>query len=428
MKKPLLILIIVIIFIAVFFGAWWFLMRDSGTPTTDTTGQTTKTFNPFGIFGGNDTPSSPTPQEEGTFPDSSSGNGTLQQAIVEISDKPVAGVTTLVLHIGTSTEELVRYVQRETGHIYDYKIATGVTTRISNTTIPRVREALFGNNAATVAFRRIQDDGETIETFLGNIAPMVASTSNESRLSGVFLPQNILAVAMHPTQDQVFYEMRSDSGGAGYVVSPSGTKTIFAHPFYQWQASWNTGSYILLSTAPSRSVGGIAFSLDPVSGALTRMGTTTVALTTLPNIHGDTILYGSVGQSGPRIFTYNPKTKQSTALSIATLPEKCVWANATLLYCAIPNNSTQNLPDDWYQGVVSFTDTLWQIDTATGLTTYIIDPGTILKNGADMTHLALSDDGADLTFINKKDGTLWLVDLSRALAAPRGSSNGEGGY
>jgi hypothetical protein len=36
-----------------------------------------------------------------------------------------------------------------------------------------------------------------------------------------------------------------------------------------------------------------------------------------------------------------------------------------------------------------------------------------MQNGADMTALSVSSDGSLLSFINKKDGSLWLVNFSK---------------
>lgn len=416
MKKTLIVLTVLIIFILAFAGAWWFLMRgDEGVPA-DTTDTGVRTFNPFGMFGGGDadTPSDTT--DTGT-PGFSDTPFVRASALTQISSAPTAGMIAIQTLVGTSTEYAIRYVEKETGHIYDYSITSGQATRISNTTIPRVREALFGNLGNTVVFRRVQEeDGETVESFLGKITAVSTTTPSESRLSGAFLPADILSVAVHPSQHQVFYTTRSIAGGNGFITSDSGTRAVFSHQFYQWQSSWNAGTTIFLTTAPSRAVGGIAFSLNPSSGAFARVSSTTPGLTILPNPDGETLLLGLMGQNGAGVVAYDTTTRQTTPLSVATLPEKCVWENTTVLYCALPSNATQKLPDEWYQGSVSFIDTLWKIDTANGTATYILNPSDAVAEGLDMTHLSVSQNGTHLAFINKKDGSLWLVDFSLAAA------------
>ncbi len=413
MKKTLIILAILVVFILVFAGAWWFLMRgDEGSvPDTADTGE--RTFNPFGMFS-DDTGTTPDTGDTDT-PGFSDTPSVRASALIKISDTPTAGVTAIQRLVGTSTEYAIRYVERETGHIYDYSLASGQATRVSNTTIPRVSEALFGNFGNTVVFRRIQEeDGETVESFLGRIAELSTSSPSESRLSGTFLPANTLTVAVHPSQHQVFYTVKSPTGSNGFVVSDSGTRSVFSHPFYQWQSSWNAGSTIFLTTAPSGTVGGNTFSLNPSSGALGRVSSTTPGLTVLPNPDGTLLLLGRMGQNGAGVVAYTTATRQTTPLSIATLPEKCVWENTTVVYCALPSNATQKLPDDWYQGSVSFIDTLWKIDTTNGTATYLLNPSDVVTEGLDMTHLSVSQDGTHLAFINKKDGSLWLVNLSLA--------------
>lgn len=410
MKKIFTFIVIFIVLVLLVGSVWWFFTKDTTTTTDGITQPTPRTFNPFGFFDDTPTPTlAPTTTAPGTS-DTIQTTG-KREFFTKISEKSVAGSTFTSVTQGTSTDIFVRYVERETGHIFDYSVITGLTNRISNTTIPRVREALWGNNASMVALRYLVD-GDTIETFLGTIASSTTSSTNESLLTGSFLPKNIVTLTINQTLPRVFYVTRTDAGGTGYTFDGSTTKLTFSHPFFQWHTQWSGPSSVLMVTAPTQKVTGSAFLLNSSTGALQSVASSTIALTGLSNPDGSLVALGAVGKDGMGIFIYNPENKQTLPLYVGTLPEKCAWYKTAILYCAIPNGAHANLPDAWYQGVVSFSDTLLKIDATTGDAEYLFDPGTYIQGGADMTQLVISPDGNFLSFINKKDSTLWSVDFS----------------
>ncbi|QQR82241.1 hypothetical protein IPJ70_03085 [Candidatus Campbellbacteria bacterium] len=407
MKKIFIILVVVIVLALLGVSMWWFFSRNTSSTATGTS----QTFNPFGLF---DTTSNTT--TTGTIATSTNGQpagiGEQQKQFVTIvSEKAVAGSTFATTTLGTSTETFLRFVERETGHIFDYSTATGQKTRISNTTIPRIREAVWGNNGLTVALRYL-GDGDTIETFLGTLASSTNPT-NESRLTGSYLPKDISTLSIHKTLPETFYLMKTDVGGIGYVVNKGVTENAFSHPFSQWQVAWSGPSSILMTTAPSAQSSGNGFLLNIQTGTFTRVANSIVALTALPNTDGSLILLGSLAQSLPRLSLYNVKTSERTPINISTLPEKCTWTNTTVVYCAIPvTNVRGSIPDDWYQGVISFSDEIWKINTTTENSEFVLDPKKYVPEGVDAIDLHVSSDETYLSFVNKKDGSLWLVDLT----------------
>jgi hypothetical protein len=71
----------------------------------------------------------------------------------------------------------------------------------------------------------------------------------------------------------------------------------------------------------------------------------------------------------------------------------------------------EGLPDDWFQGRVSFSDDLKIVDTTTGdifsLYTFSEKEGEF-----DITNIDLSQNNDLITFIRKQDSTLWLVNTN----------------
>ena len=59
-------------------------------------------------------------------------------------------------------------------------------------------------------------------------------------------------------------------------------------------------------------------------------------------------------------------------------------------------------PDDWYQGLASFSDKIWLIDIKNGTSTIISDPLDEVGQDIDVVSPKFDSAGDKLFFINKK--------------------------
>jgi hypothetical protein len=123
-------------------------------------------------------------------------------------------------------------------------------------------------------------------------------------------------------------------------------------------------------------------------------------------------LYSESTTTGPALSVFNVAKHTSINLNLPGLPEKCVWStDGVTIYCAIPSNiSGQEYPDSWYQGTTSFNDSFVKINTSTLERTTIADSNN--ETALDGTHMFLNDTESELFLINKKDSTLWSLDLN----------------
>jgi hypothetical protein len=79
----------------------------------------------------------------------------------------------------------------------------------------------------------------------------------------------------------------------------------------------------------------------------------------------------------------------------------------------VPKSIDSNqYPDAWYQGEVSFSDAIWKIDPQTGNATLLVDPATV-SGGEEIDGIKLALDSGEnyLFFVNKKDSYLWEFSL-----------------
>ncbi len=192
--------------------------------------------------------------------------------------------------------------------------------------------------------------------------------------------------------------------------------------YTEWTPAWPTSSMITLTTKPAGTVPGFVYSLDPDKKTFKKIFGGVLGLTTNTSPDGKNILYSSSQNSQIAINIYNLSSKNNSGMSITTLPEKCVWQSASILYCAVPTYiPSGNYPDDWYQGAISFVDQIYKINISTLETSMIGNPGSV---GASIDAMNLAVDTANkyLIFTNKKDGSLWSLDISPSLVVPKATS------
>lgn len=295
----------------------------------------------------------------------------------------------------------LRYVDRITGHISQMYLDTKAVGENSNSTIPGIYEALFDGQASSVIYRYVAEDGKTVTSFLATLGGT----------AGEFLPPNILDVSISPDKTKFFYLTKNSGGVSGTIRSFKDTKKtlVFNSSLTELLSQWVADQKIYLTTKAASSVEGDLFSLNTSTGVLSKVFGGVRGLTTLANKDGSLVLYNASTSSSSQLGIFNVKTHTTKNLNLEGLPEKCVWAD-TLIYCAIPNNMTAGqYPDIWYKGLTSFSDSFMLIDTLTGSATTIANSTS--ETPIDGTHLFISKAGDQLFFINKKDSTLWSLDL-----------------
>lgn len=300
------------------------------------------------------------------------------------------------------TAPSIRYVERKNGHIYKMFLDTKDKEKISNSTIPSIYEALFNNTANSVIYRYLSTD-KTISTFMATLG----------KPAGEYLPQNITDLSTSPDKTKFFYLAENPNGVTGTMgtFGLSNKEIVFNSPLTEWLSEWDSGQRVYLTTKPSYSASGSMFLLNPTNKTISKVFGGVQGLTTKISPNGSLVLFGESTQTGPKLGVFNIKDHTTKNLNSYGLPEKCVWSkNSIDVYCAVPNVITGNqYPDSWYQGLVSFDDFFIKINTQSGNKTSIAN--SVEETPIDATYLFLERSEDTLFFTNKKDLTLWSLNL-----------------
>lgn len=415
MSKQNAIILIIVIFLGAVGALIWFYFSAGINPVnTPVAPVITDVYDPFGTVASNNATSS----QADINVDNNTNISTdinISNKLRHISEEPISGYS-IVDNTKTKKTD-IHYILRANGNIYETYTDSPEQRRLSITTIPKVYESNWLPDGQRLIIRYLKDATEDIQTFSVKINP-ATTTLNEfaGGVDGNHLVENISTLAVNPYGDKIFYLTKNLKGSSGFVSKPNGLnkKLIFESPLTEWLISWPKEETITLNTKPSAKVAGYLYFLNSVTGGFSRIIGDVNGLTTKTNKTATEVLYADSIRIIPRLYLYNIKKGESKLLPWNTFPEKCVWSNTEtkIVYCAVPKTiPTGDYPDIWYQGLVSFTDDLWMINTDTGASTLIYDLEKETTNKIDVTDLGIDKNDNFLFFTNKTDLTFWSFNL-----------------
>ncbi len=331
---------------------------------------------------------------------------TPRSAVRQLTKTAIAGKT----FVARDNKTFVRYMERATGHIYEIG-DTENTARISNRTLPGIYEALWGKNGDISVVRYLNPNG-AIKSVREVVS--VGTNAGSATLQGTALPDNVQHAAV-AGDGRIFYLGGVGGAAVGTVVSVDGKskKQIFNSPVAEWEARWADATLIAVATKPSYASEGFIHLLNSKDGSLQKILGNIRGLTALLSPDKKNVLFSRSTETDFKTYLYDIKNKTAFFFPVVTLPEKCAWKERTV-YCGAPREIPEALyPDDWYQGVVSFSDDIWKIDADTGAVDIVVNGESSQDGGFDATGLMIQSDGTSLLFTNKNDSTLWSVELKK---------------
>jgi len=328
-------------------------------------------------------------------------------ALRKITDAPSSGATIF----DTEEGSVVRFVEKATGHVYENLANSQTIQRITNTTIPKIEDVYWNDDGNKFLVRYEKSGG--IESFLAEISSEVSTTTQDGlrSLVGEFLPPNITSVAESPDQERLAF-VRDEGSLAGiYTLSfeTGNPSLILRTPIKEWNIAWAENS-LLITTRASAQAHGFSYLLNTVNGSLEKVLGEIFGLTTLPS-SPEKFAFSNIQQGVPEFLIQNSGAVFSAPF--LTLPEKCVWSEiSNKIFCAVFNYPQgANLPDSWYMGITSFSDSIISFDTETFETKILSNLKNDSQEDIDAIELKLSPKEDYLIFRNKRDFTPWILRL-----------------
>ncbi len=336
-------------------------------------------------------------------------NKNVEPADLSVSKTPIKKQLKLI-----ETKTFIRYIERGTGHIYQTATSSLEKDRVSITTEPKIYEAFFTDKGDNLILRGLIGSSDIVSTRYASLLTSTSSANEIKTLSAKDLPIQISQIAISPSKTQLFSIMESGVRGLLSKIDGGSTVGIFNTPYREWIPSWPEERNIVLTTKASGFAPGFAYILNTSSKQLTRILGNIYGLTTLTSPDLSKVLF-SASERGTFTLNYFNRTENTTTgLPFKTLPEKCIWSKKekSVVFCAVPENiAFSTYPDVWYQGLISFSDSIWKIDLETGETRIIVNTQEESGEVLDTTNLYLSPNEDYLVFTNKVDLSLWGLQL-----------------
>jgi len=319
----------------------------------------------------------------------------------QLTTRPVAGFNEVIDANGVLE---IYFVEMGTGHLYSINRESGEERRLSGTTIVQAREAYISNDGNTVAIASYSN------TKLKNLSLLRLDRENNS----------LTEVITDTVQD--FYLKKNhlfftvvEAGGLqayAYDLDTLTKQTVFSLPFSEARVQWGdsvVGPHYAYPKA-SYALQGFLYKIE--SGKLTRLPLEGFGFSAL--VGSSTILFTKITDQAPMSYIYDQKTKEIKDLGFDFLPEKCLPLVSTTNYiCPFDLTSTPSykMPDLWYQGNLSFADSLLQTDQeTTGEAEIVVD--ILAESGREIDVQKLSYDTAfnAFFFTSKNDNSLWMYE------------------
>lgn len=425
--------IFILIFAFIGFVIWLFFLRDTSTETTYRPESRAEDFFPTNIPGLTpDGQINPDPNRTGT-----SGRNLIPR-LRQLSQVPAAGAIAFertgntsrtsvneegVETVQQNTLNIFRYIERSTGHLYEAREDSLTQTRLSNTTIPRVVDAVFEKSGQRALLRILKEDQETIDTLSATIksksttSPTVSGIIADGfALEGPYLSSNLIDSNIN--ENGLAYLVPKNAGGSSLITSSFddlAKKIIYDSPLKDWVISRVNQSKVLLTTKADSRVPGFAYLLNTSNGTTEKIVGDISGLTMIVSPDEKWGIYSLSRNPEIDTFVLNLETGETKKFGVKTLPEKCVFdqKNSNIVYCAGPTQMPRvPLPESWYQGTVSLNDNLWKVDLSSQDYQELLLDREEVDQSFDMTKLVVSPDGDFILFINKKDLTLWSLEIT----------------
>lgn len=414
MRKTLIIILTLLILLST---AWYFYAKNHqvapGVPSiTD-----------FGAFFPIGQEVNPNPDEALNNQSSKSQNQS-NSPFKRLSAGPVAGFSSFVQKLTTTipadpavpkskptkqttTKHLIRYVSRGNGYVYEVE-GDNLPLQVTNVYIPNIYEAMFGNDSNTALLRFLRADNQTIATFTVPV-PILNPDGTRTQKQGVYFPDNIKTLAISPSGNQVARIVSNNDNSFLRITNLIDTKNIdlLKTTFSDWLLSWPTDNSLYLQTKASTNISGFLYKVNTKEKKLRRILGDINGLTTSVSPDGNYIIYSQTSSDGFITRILNTKNNSIMTLNLSLLPEKCAWLSNNDLICA--GNSTipkGQYPDDWYKGLINFSDKIYRIYTTSATYDTLYD-GSVYD--FDATNLSVDEDLKTLYFIDKTSGYLWQM-------------------
>jgi hypothetical protein len=328
---------------------------------------------------------------------------------------PVAGAQPITRLNGSI---IVRYVDGRQGDVYELDMRESEPIRLSSRKILGIHDALWSPDGRSVIIRYVDTTAGFDSVFAYSVLD-VYQTSSTSSPDGTIFATGVEEISMSPFSSRAAYLQGSFDQRYLFAQNLDTTNNtyLYSPPMSEVQIQWVKDDLLALTTNASNNIDGFLYFLSPDANELDKM-LSEQGLQTLVSPDGSSVLYSTHSRSKNALYLKDLSGGTTTNLALVSLPEKCTWSPVSreVIYCGVPRSfGSQPQPDAWYQGLTSFGDNIFVINTNTMTEGLVEDIYGNFGADIDIVDPSIDEGGVYLFFIDKKDRSLWSYQLKETL-------------
>lgn len=320
-------------------------------------------------------------------------------SVSHIWPKSITGYELISVVTGTSTENFVLFMDKLSGNIYKTLYPTLENIRLTNTTLQDINKTTFSKNADFVT--ALKGSGSDYKLITSRLSAETDQSFTETELD-----QKVFDLVSSKTENTFYYLKNIDKNTVSVLSFNPNTGKVSVFNTLNLTDVFISGEdkeNLYVSSKPSNTIKQLTVIINKKNGELNY----------IKNANNNKYLLGGNIIKESSAFVYLSgldNYKSESELKLKSFSDKCSLIKITYLVCGVDEVISDEIRilDYWYSGKISFTDSLNFINTSNGERTFI---PVSLVSGEPLDVYNISGTNDYLTFQNKNDESLWLVDL-----------------
>lgn len=364
--------------------------------------------------------------QNATNTNTTNNNSYYKESLIKIWDRPVAGYG----FYKNNNDNILVFVDSDTGFLYQKNLSNPTSTpvQITNSSYPNVREAYFLNIAGQNKIILQYSANNTIKSILANVPDYYTIPnaleniiSLENKITNISVSSDFSKAAYVVTKNKIINN-KKDLFSDWYLINNNGLNKIYTSELSSWKLQViNSGDIYAYNddTAIEKSN---LYKLNNNTNSLKEIYAGHTGSSYLVN--SNSVLTSAFTNSGLKIYSdqnFYGNTFSDNNLSnlnFKTLVNKCFLGD--LIICSVPKeikNYDTGLPDAWYQGLTSWQDNLYVVnsDYTSGQMLFDLNIDGGVTDSFDLKNIQVTKNQNHVLFTNKNDGSLWSINIGNIL-------------
>jgi hypothetical protein len=310
-----------------------------------------------------------------------------------IINSPVAGYQI----ISNDNSYRLRYIESNTGYVFDYYPSDGTSVRLTNTSLTRITQATWlGEDRVFITYH-------TPEQSVNYLAEVDYETGS---LTGQIFPSEITSITT-TDGDQIYYLVTDDVGSSLYEYNPSTQRSRFKFAFdingLELINNQNDPSILYAVTKPNPNGGSqIIYEVNPETNLSELISTSSETAGAL--VAGEYVVHFGEDSEIYNLASDETLTINQTGLASKKCQETTNVVNSREIICSRSTvDPVSNWPFDWFKGRLRPSEQLVSIDLSFGDSFTVVD----LSNLYDASQIQVTPDY--IYFVSRRTGYLHEV-------------------